>query len=86
MPAGVTRRQRQTSCPHAVDAAFQNVLAIEMHFCPEGGGSPRMSARIEDPQLIRKILEHRHWREAEDALSADASARQLGPAILARSR
>lgn len=43
---------------------LKRVFAIDIGTCPDCGGKLRVIACIEDPPLIRKILEHVQCREA----------------------
>lgn len=43
---------------------LKRVFAIDIESCPECGGKLRVIACIEEPALIRKILDHVQRREA----------------------
>lgn len=43
---------------------LQRVFSIDIETCPECGGKLRVIASIEEPALIRKILDHVQRREA----------------------
>jgi len=49
---------------------LKRVFAIDIETCPECGGTSRVIACIEDPPLIRKILEHVRQREALNGMAA----------------
>ena len=43
---------------------LKRMFTIDIETCPDCGGKLRVIASIEEPQLIRKILEHVRSREA----------------------
>jgi hypothetical protein len=68
---------------------LKRVFGIEMEQCARCGGRLEVTASIEEPELIERILAHRREQEGEEAASVALGARappQPSPLAGRRSR
>ena len=57
---------------------LKRVFSIDIETCPKYGGTPRVIARIEDPDVVATILEHVRARDEAEASRPRAPPQRTG--------